>query len=83
MANQLFNKISPSNLERVRNCPSSVPSMVNRLNEAYDRQEELLLAVMAAGVPANCIELIPPHLDNKVGFFTYNLHLGFKFVRSI
>ena len=83
MANQLFNKIAPSDLEKVRNCPSSVPSMLDRINELYDEREEIIIAIMAAGVPANCIQLIPPHLDNNFDFFNYNLNLGFRFVRGI
>ncbi|MCH9712687.1 MAG: hypothetical protein K0U20_08705 [Proteobacteria bacterium] len=83
MSNTLFNNLSPSDLERVRNCPSGVPSMIDRINEANDKREEILLAVMAAGVPTNCIELIPPHLENRFDFFNYNLNLGFIFIRGI
>ena len=50
-------------------------------NDLYAVREEALLAVLAAGVPTNCIALEDPKIKT-VSFHIQTLGLGFRFTRS-
>ena len=83
MANKQYHKLEPSELNKIRNCPSGVPSMLDVINDLYSLQEETLLAVMAAGVPANCITILTPKESDRFDFKNPSINIGFKFIRSI
>ena len=87
MANMQHSKMLPTDLTKLIQCPTSrvLPSIFDRINELYDIQEETLLAIMAAGVPANCIAIIPPHLNNRYDFKNANniINIGFEFIGSV
>ena len=82
MNSRAFNKIGPSDLNRIFNCMTSGPSLLDLMRELVAEQNEDLLAVMAAGVPTNCISLVPPE-QSTYDFKTNTASIGFKFTRSL
>jgi len=77
---------SPGLLEFVKdhlNDEPVMPDYQSLLYDIYEEREEVLLAILAAGVPANCIELTGPcsHFNFRDKHFT--LDLGFKFTGNV
>lgn len=55
--------------------------VLDRLSRLYAEREELLLAVVAAGVPVGCIALTPVEQKSD-RYGNYTLHAGFRFTTS-
>lgn len=53
------------------------------IDKLYDEREEMLLAVLAAGVPANCIALTGPSMEGDYEIPIKTITAGFQFIRSI
>lgn len=82
MAIQAYIKLNQLETQKLFDSMVMGPSMLDIMRELVEKQDEDLLAVMAAGVPANCIALIPPG-RSTYDFRTNTVSIGFKFIRSI
>lgn len=61
--------------------PSWSDQLFDKLSILNSQREEILLAVMAAGVPAGCIELTP--VEQKADRYGNQiLHAGFRFTTT-
>ena len=59
-----------------------IPSMLDMLNNLRTEQEDVILAVLAAGVPISCIAKEWPEVKT-IEFNSPLLGLGFRFVGSV
>lgn len=76
-------EVSDEMLKQMYLMPPVIPGLMDMINKLENDREEMLLAVMAAGIPKDCIELVETStFDFKDQGNQYQAIFGFKFTTN-
>lgn len=68
----------------VQDCTMDVQGIFHQLiNDCYDDLEETLLAILAAGVPMDCISVIHPHLYEDKEYKSFHIVADVRFIKGV